>query len=258
MQNITDYLGKSKDFYNIKIFDCLESTNTYLKESAQKGADEGEVIIAKEQTGGRGKMNRTFFSPKNSGLYMSILLKPDMKVSDAVFITAAAAVAVSLAIESISCEKAEIKWVNDIYCKGRKVCGILTESALDLYSGKTAYTVVGIGVNLKTAQSGFPSDISHIAGAVFDEENYSEDKKLKLTAQILENFYRFYLNLNKKEFVKIYKERSNLLGKKIDVLVGESIKKATAIDIDNDCRLIVRYENGETQSLISGDVSIKL
>lgn len=258
MTGIKEYLKNSKDFYDITIYDCLESTNSILKDMARANAKEGRVIIAKEQTKGRGKMNRTFFSPKNCGLYMSILLKPDMKICDAVFITAATAVAVAEAIECISGIEAKIKWVNDIYCKGKKVCGILTESGLDLYSEKIGYSVVGIGINLKIAQKGFPEDILNIAGALFDENSYSEKKRDMLTAQILENLYKYYSELNERSFSKEYKKRSNLIGKEISVSVGDEIRKATAMDIDDDCRLVVKYDDGSIEALVSGDVSIKL
>jgi len=256
--NIKRYLNESKDFYDISVFDVLDSTNTTLKEAARKGEKKGKVIIAKEQTMGRGKMNRSFFSPKDSGIYMSILLRADMELCDAVFITAMTAVAVSEAIESVSKEEAKIKWVNDIYCKGRKVCGILTESGVNLDSGKADYSVVGIGINLKQAEGGFPDDILHIAGAVFDENGYTEDKKEKIIAEVLERLYKYYLKLGERTFIEKYKERSNLIGKEITVTNGNEIKKATAIRIDDDCRLVVKYDNGDEEALFSGDVSIKI
>ncbi len=255
--NIAELLKESRIFYDIETYDILESTNSMLKDMAKYGAKEGKVIIASEQKKGRGKMNRTFFSPKNSGIYMSILLRPDMLAEKAVFLTAMTAVAVAETIENVSGVKAEIKWVNDIYCKGKKVCGILTESGLDLYSGKIDYAVIGIGINLKIAETGFPSEISQIAGAVFEEKDYDEEKKTEIIAGVLEAIYKYYLEFEKGTYREKYKNRSNLLGKEIVVSSGETIKKAIAVTIDDDCRLVVEYDDGKKETLSSGDVSIK-
>lgn len=255
--SVNDLLKSSKDFFDIEFYDVLESTNTTLKNMAKNGAEEGKVIIAKEQTSGRGKMNRAFFSPKGSGIYMSILLKPDMLAEQAVFLTAMTAVAVAETIEDVSGVEAKIKWVNDIYCKGKKVCGILTESGLDLYSGKTSFAVVGAGINLRIAEEGFPSEISHIAGAVFEKGKYSEEKREEIIAGVLERMYKYYLEFSQGTYKDKYKSRSNLLGKEIYVSNGSTERKATAINIDSDCRLVVKYDDGAEEALISGDVSIK-
>lgn len=259
MKEIFEKLNKSKNFYDITCFDTLESTNTTLKEMARKGANEGTVLIAKEQTAGRGKMNRSFFSPNESGIYMSILLRPDLKPEEATFLTAIAAVSVCEAIEKVSDIKTSIKWVNDIYCKGKKLCGILTEAGFGLYSYKVGYCVVGIGVNLKVAQSGFPKDIEHIAGAVFDENDFSVDKKNRIISHILESFYCYYKEFEEKTFIAEYKNRSNLIGKEITITDAlGSVCKALVLDIDDECTLVVKYEDGTEEKLISGDVSIKI
>ncbi len=254
MKEIYKNLKKSKNFYDIEIFDLLESTNTTLKNMAKADCHEGKVIIAKEQTGGRGKMNRSFFSPKSSGIYMSILLKPDLTPDKAQYMTALAAVAVAETIEAVSGKEAKIKWVNDIYCEGLKVCGILTESGFGLYSDKIGYAVVGIGINLKVADGGFPNDISHIAGAVFEENEYSDEKKNAIISEILERFYLYYEKMEEKSFAKEYKNRSNLIGEQIEIIKGNETKKAKALDIDDDLKLVVEYPDGTKESLISGDV----
>ena len=119
-----------------KYFEELDSTNRYLKELAAKDARPGTVIIANRQSAGRGRLGRKFFSPGEKGIYMSILLRPDIPLERAVLITSMAAVAVARAIERVSGIEAKIKWVNDIFLKGKKVCGILTEAGIDAESGK--------------------------------------------------------------------------------------------------------------------------
>ena len=254
LNEIYKNLKISKDFYDIEIFDSLESTNTTLKNLAKTNIPEGKVIIAKEQTGGRGKMNRSFFSPKASGIYMSILLKPDLPPDKAMYMTALSSVAVSEAIEAVSGNSAKIKWVNDIYCKGLKVCGILTESGFGLYSDKIGYAVVGIGINLKEAEGGFPSDISHIAGAVFKENEYSDKKKNLIIAEVLERVYSYYQELEEKTFAGEYKSRSNLIGEEVDVVFLNETKRAHVLDIDDDLRLVVEYNDGTKEAVISADV----
>lgn len=244
--------------YDIEIFDVLDSTNTLLKEKAKAGDKEGKVVIAKEQTKGRGKLSRTFFSPKNSGIYMSILLKPDMKAEKASLITAMTSVAVAEAIEEVSGKNAKIKWVNDIYIDGKKVCGILTESGLKPLSIDVAYCVVGIGINLKPAETGFPDEISKIAGAVFNNEEYSEEKREKIISLILDKMRKYYKVFSEGAYKEEYKKRSCLLGKEISVSDGTETKKAIAMDIDDDCRLIVKFDDGNQKALISGDVTIKI
>ena len=121
------------------------------------------------QTQGRGRLGRSFFSPSDSGLYMSILLRPDMAAADAVKITTAAAVSVALAVEKVSDQKPDIKWVNDIYINGRKICGILTEASFSMESGGLDCAVLGIGVNTYEPEGGFPEAIRDIAGPIFHE-----------------------------------------------------------------------------------------
>jgi len=180
-----------------------------------------------------------------------------MEADSAVLLTAMTAVAVAETIEDVSGVEAKIKWVNDIYCKGRKVCGILTESGINLYSAKIDYSVVGIGINLKEAETGFPSEISNIAGTLFTEKEYSEEKKLRIIAGILESIYNYYSEFSKGTYKEKYISRSNLLGREIIITSGDSVKKAIATDIDDDCRLIVKYDDGNHEALLSGDVSIK-
>lgn len=238
------------------VLDDIDSTNNYLKKLAEDGEKENTVVIAKHQSGGKGRMGRSFFSPK-SGLYMSILLRPNFSAEKSLFITTATAVAVSDAIDSLSDKNSSIKWVNDVFIDSKKVCGILTEASIDFETGGLSYAVVGLGVNLYHPADGFPEDIKNIAGTVFDSE-ISGDEKAKFAAEIINGFFNIYNNFENRDFMKRYKSKSFILGKKINVIKGDKKTPATAIDIDDEARLLVEYETGERESLFSGEVSIKL
>ena len=149
---------------DITLFDELDSTNTYLKKLARAGAEEGRIIIARRQSAGRGRLGRSFYSDAE-GLYISVLIRPHMKAEGMVFVTAMAAVAMARAIERTVNADARIKWVNDIFVRGKKVCGILCESAFGA-DALSEYVVIGAGVNIAEPFGGFPADISAVAGAL--------------------------------------------------------------------------------------------
>lgn len=254
LENIEKYL-KFKNIFDISIFEEVTSTNALLKQDANESG-EGRIIIAEGQTAGRGRFTRIFHSPKKCGIYMSILLKPDFAAENAVLITAAAASAVAEAIEKLTHKKAQIKWVNDVLIDGKKVCGILTEGSINAKSGNLDWAIVGIGINAFMPPNGYPDEIADIASAVFDF--YNEDLIDRLTAQVINIFWEYYLSLSDKTFYKGYKERMAVLGKEIKVLKSDTVKSAKAIDIDDACRLLVEYQNGEREYLSSGEISIKL
>lgn len=240
---------------NITVLENVDSTNKYLKQKAVSGLNEGEIVIADSQTGGRGRFDRKFYSPSGCGIYMSMLLKPDLPASQAVLITAAAAVAVAEACETLCGKKTEIKWVNDIYINKRKVCGILTEGAVNS-GGRFDWAVLGIGINAFAPDSGFDSEISDIAGAVFDKK--AENLRNLLCAEVIDRFLGFYKELDKKTFLKSYCERSCVIGREITVIKNEKKEKAKALSIDESCRLLVEYQDKTQEYLSSGEISIKL
>lgn len=246
-----------KNDCRVIVLENVDSTNNYLKKLAENGERENTVVIAECQSSGKGRLGRSFFSPK-SGLYMSILLRPTFSAEKSLFITAAAAVAVSDAIEEISGKKTGIKWVNDVFIGNKKVCGILTEAAVDFETGGLYYAIPGIGVNIYHPADGFPPEIRDIAGAVFDTEPDEKDLKQKLAAAIINNFFDIYNNIESSDFMQKYKQKSCILGKEIFVLRNETKTKATVLDIDEKAGLVVKYENGEVETLSSGEVSIRL
>lgn len=252
-ESIKTLLGSS--VFKVCVLDETDSTNTYVKNLAELGEDEGLVVIAKTQTMGRGRMGRKFYSPDSSGLYMSILLKPKFPAKDSLFITTAAAVSLCRALEKYTDKKMEIKWVNDIFCEGRKVCGILTEGKLSPDSSKFSYAVLGIGVNVYLPEGGFVDEIKDIAGFVFQHEQ--KNMKNKLAASIISEFFKLYKGNDRLSVLDEYKKRSCVLGKKIFVIEGETKTEALALDIDENFNLLVKYSDGRLKTLNSGEVSIK-
>ena len=239
----------------INIFDEVTSTNTLLKEQG-KNKSEWCTFIASSQTGGKGRLGRSFYSPKESGVYLSVLLKPDLEIEKAILITTATAVAVTRALETLGCKNSQIKWVNDIFVNNKKVCGILTESVINTETKKLDFAVLGVGINLVKPQEDFPEDIKEIAGVVF--ENGNGDLKERFVAEFLNEFYCIYKELNEKSFMNEYREKCFFLGEEITVIQGDSKRKATAISVDENARLEVEYENGEREFLSSGEISIKI
>ena len=254
--NIMGIENYCKNSYEFLYFDEIDSTNTYAKSIAKKGAKEGTVVIAKTQTAGKGRLGRTFFS-KLDGIYLSVVLRPKFSAENIQFITVAAAVATANAIDEICGVNTGIKWVNDIYLNGKKICGILTETSINTETSTTDYAVLGIGINLSLAGNTLPEDIKNIAGFIFENVTDTELKE-GLCAKILDNFFALYKNLTDKEYIDEYRRRSILIGKEVTCSCGEKVYKATVLDIDENARLVVRDLNGEIKFLNAGEVSLKL
>ena len=240
---------------NITIFEELDSTNNYLKKLGSKGEKENQLVIASSQTGGRGRMGRTFYSPNGTGIYFSLLLHPEFSAEKSLFLTVMAAVSVAETVMNYNKNDVKIKWVNDIYIDGKKVCGILTEGAIN--SDKSLdYAVVGIGINVIAPKNGFPEDIKNIATSIF-QGNTEENNKEKIIAEVVNRFFKMYNGIDT-DFVKRYKEYSYLTGKEINIISGETTRPATVIGITDDCHLLVKNENGIIEEISSGDVSVRV
>lgn len=240
---------------NITIFDELDSTNNYLKKLGSQGEKENQLVIALSQTCGRGRMGRSFYSPNGTGIYFSLLLHPKFSAEKSLFLTVMAAVSVAETVMKYNINDVKIKWVNDIYIDGKKVCGILTEGAIN--SKKMLdYAVVGIGINVVEPENGFPDDIKDIATAIFPG-NSEENIKEKIVADVVNRFFCMY-NGDDNDYIRRYKEYSYLTGKEINIISGDSIRPATVIDITDDCHLLVKNEKGEIEEISSGDVSVRL
>ncbi len=237
----------------VQIYDELASTNLTAREIATCGDGREQVVIARRQTSGRGRLGRSFHS-ELGGLYMSLLLYPKNSAQDALRITTAAAVAVSRAIDRVAGTRCEIKWVNDVYLNGRKVCGILTEGQLG--TDRLDFAVLGIGINLTEPTGGFPSDIVSRAGAVF--ETLPDGADNAIAAEVINEFYRIYESEGT-DYIDEYRERSCLTGREVDVMrvADGDTTPATVIGIGDDFSLTVEYVNGKREALTSGEVSVR-
>ena len=253
---VRKYIGAGTMDFRFEIQDVVSSTNDVLKKRAEEGAEEGLVAAAVRQTAGKGRMGRSFYSPENTGLYFSLLLRPDFPPEYATYITTAAAVAVCRAIEEVSEQKPRIKWVNDVYIGEKKVCGILTEAFFGAETGTLDYIILGIGVNVYAPEACIQEGLREIMGAVF--ETTVGDARNHLLAAVLNHFLPLYEKPDKKELVAEYKERCFVLGQEILVLRKEEKIPAVALDLDQRCRLKVRYEDGREEFLNAGEISVRM
>ena len=234
-----------------------DSTNRIAKELGAADAAEGLVVLADHQTAGRGRLGRSFHSPAGTGAYMTLLVRPRLEASEALWLTTAAAVAAAEAIEAVSGREAGIKWVNDIYVADRKVCGILTEAAMDPESDALNYAVVGIGINVRPPEGGFPEALRDIAGAILPADGARPDARARLIAEVLTRFWGFYRALPAHPFHAEYCRRSCLTGRAVTVFQGSRTWPGRVMGIDEACRLRVQRPDGSVEALSSGEVSVR-
>lgn len=251
---IKDNMPKYRDKFNFVIYKTVESTNIVARGMAMNGADSGTVVIAEEQTSGYGRNGKSFFSPYGTGIYMSIILnlKKEKKIFNSSFITTAAAMAVSKSIEEISNENTQIKWVNDVFINGKKVCGILTEGAFSFEDGKLDYAVIGIGINVNFPKNGFPEEINNIAVSINKMQNNKDIRNI-LIAKILEKMYEYYFN--NVAFYDEYKKRSFLIGKKVSLNIDNEEHIVKVLDIDKTFALVAEFQDGKIDRIVSGSVN---
>lgn len=236
------------------VLENVDSTNNYCKKIAKATANDA-LVVAFAQSNGKGRMGRNFYSPTDSGIYVSYLLHPALSAEESSKITTAAAVAAAKAIENISSKKAYIKWVNDIYVDNKKVCGILTESAISA-KGELEYAVMGLGVNLFAPLGGFPDDIKDKAGSVFKGILPSTDTTISFIKEFHKQFISVYNILPDNYYMEEYKSRSLLKGKTVTFIKDGKENEGFVLGIDNEARLLLSTENGAV-TLSAGEVSVK-
>lgn len=241
----------------IEYLDSVDSTNEYAKIESSK-LNKDKIYVANYQTKGKGRKGRTFISPKNTGVYISFLVHPKMPAQEAVMLTTLAAAATALAIEKLAEKRVGIKWVNDLIIESKKIAGILTEGSISMENGELNYAIVGIGINVYHPNKGFPEEIKDVAGSIFGKEKGNSDFRNRLVAEIANNFFEFYENLGKKEYLEVYRERSIVIGKNIKVLSNDEEIRAKALEIDSNANLVVEYQDGKIEKLNSGEISITL
>lgn len=241
--------------YKIYYFDKLDSTNDKAKEIALEEV-EGTIIIAKEQTKGRGRLGRTWHSTKGKSILMSIILKPNMKPQDIQKIVLIAAVAVNMALQDIGI-KSQIKWPNDIIIENKKVCGILTEMSIKL--DEINYVIIGIGINVNQNIEDIPRELRGISTSLKLIEN-KEINKEALLENFLNRFTELYIPFKSIDDIgktmDICRKNSAIMGKDIVVIQGDIKREGIALDIDMDGRLLVKFPEG-LESIYAGEVSIR-
>lgn len=242
---------------SVRVFREVASTNQEAKrEALEENAPAGSLVVAGSQSAGRGRRGRYFYSPEKSGIYMSVILRPEGKLSDSLFLTTSAAVAVYRAVEKICGISLEIKWVNDLYFQGKKVCGILTEAVTDFESGDIEFAVVGIGLNLYVEKETLPKELMGIAGGIYSEkEKAGEIDKNLLIGEIVNCLME---EAEKNEISEIYIERNFIPGNEILICEKNKIREVYAEKICSDGRLLIREKSGEKRALSYGEVSLSL
>ena len=246
---------RAKDFgARMEIHEKLDSTNTRAKAVAAAGAPHGYLVVAESQSGGRGRFGRPFFSPAHSGVYITYVLRPKMAAERAVMITSMAAVVVARAIEALADVDVKIKWVNDLYIDGRKVCGILCEASMDFETGQLEYAVLGIGVNVAAMR--FPGALADIATSI-ENECGAPVSRSQLIAEISNQLEALFGQLDDGAFMAESRARSNVIGRDVTVFRGDESFEAHVIDIDAQGRLVIR-SGDVVQRIGSGEISLKL
>ena len=244
--------------YRIDMRHTLASTNQTLKEMAKNGAPHGTVLIAQQQTAGHGRKARSFFSPGETGIYMSILVRPALSPSDALTLTTASAVAVVDTIRTLTGRQAFIKWVNDVYMNEKKVCGILTEAALTPDGQRLDYAVVGIGINVLYPKEGFPADIRDVATSVYSPDTPPQYKRTEIVTALLNRLADVLARSTDSDILHAYRAASFLPGRTVNVVDElDHTRVATVVDIDERYRLVIRNTDGSVEALDSGEVSIR-
>ena len=237
-------------------YQTIDSTNTLAKELAVQGAPHGTVVIAESQTGGRGRLGRSFHSPAGSGIYLSMILRPRCQAQELMHLTCAVAVAMCDAVEQAAGFRPGIKWTNDLVWNKRKLGGILTE--LGFEAGQLAYAVVGIGLNCSQQAEDFPAELQNTAASLSMAAGRSVDRSL-MESQMITALLHMSDGLlqNKACMLDRYRADCVTLGNEICVIRGDLVRHGTALDIDADGGLIVRFCDGLTETVASGEVSVR-
>ncbi len=245
----TETLGRK-----IIVLDETDSTNNYAKKLAASGAEHGTAVIADFQTAGKGRLGRSFVSPKGTGIYMSVIIRPDFNMETARLITSCVACAAAEAVEALCGAETGIKWVNDLYMNGRKICGILTEASLSMETKALDYAVIGIGINVLGTDC-FDEQLSKIATTI-EAETGVKISRNSLCAEILKRLEEHLAKIEERSFLAQYRRREILTGNLITANVGEVSVTGKAVGIDDNAELIVQLDDGTVKSLSSGEANL--
>lgn len=239
----------------IQLLAASESSMKDAKFAALNGAKTNTLFVAEEQKAPKGRFGRAFFSEKNGGIYMSLLLKPNQKLSEMAQYTLITAVAVTQAIDSLRLVDTQIKWVNDIYLDGKKVCGILSEAISDVETGLISQVVIGIGLNFAIPQTHFPAELQEKATSLFPDGKPTFTRNALIGA-IWTQFYTL-LALPTADILEKYREKSFVLGKKVSFTQANKFYEGTATQITENGELVVQLPDQTEKILSSGEISLQ-
>ena len=237
----------------IHLHDTLESTNQTAKQLALEGAAHGTLVLAGHQTAGRGRKGRVFESPAGKGVYLSLVLRVSVPASEALAVTISAAVAVARAVKALCGLELGIKWVNDLYYQGKKVCGILTEAGTSVESGQLEWLVVGIGLNLTGTAADGPEELARVAGSLFPG-GPAPVSRAALAGAIARELLALCPAF---DCLEEYKARCFVPGHWVTVCTAAETYAARAVAIDDNGALLVEREGGRREALRHGEVSIR-
>ena len=246
----TSYIGK-----NVVYEERTASTNTVAKDLAHKGAVEGTVVISEEQNGGKGRLDRSFFSPYAKGIWFSVILRPDFPPVEVSKMTLLTAVALTRVFRSFGLEKCVIKWPNDILVDGKKLVGILTE--LSATMEKVNYVVTGMGINTSFTRDELPADLQDKATS-FLIEGVTVGRN-ELWQAVMEELERYYEMAKHEGFSCILDEWRSLsvtFNQDVEIVKTQGVTYGKAVDIDDDGNLIVVGPDGPVR-IVAGDVRIR-
>ena len=259
MKNLTEEVVRIKlpneyQDIGIYIYDSIDSTNDEAKRLWKAERKAPAILVSRAQTAGRGRRGRSFYSPKDTGIYMSVLLQPETGLEDAVHITTATAVIVAKALQAFTGHKIGIKWVNDLYFEHKKICGILTEAIMEPNSAVPPAVVVGIGINISTKD--FPKELQDSAGSLYAPDGAIDEGAL--IAQIVADLLSFTKNMGDCSYIEDYRQMSVVLGKEIRYNEGNVLVTARALDVDSEGGLMVELPDGSVKVLKSGEISVRI
>ena len=235
----------------VVIFDEIDSTNNYLKNLAKDKSQNNILVVANYQTNGRGRLGRTFISDKSNGIYMSLLVRPNISINDAKKITCLTAVSINNAINELTGLNSKIKWVNDIYINNKKVCGILTEAQTSIEEGIIDYVVIGIGINVYKRE--FDESIKNIATSLEDEGAIISRNELII--QIIKYIDKYLNDFTNDIYMKEYQNSSCIVGKEVELNIRGNTFTATVLKINDEGELVVRTLDNEELTVYSGEIT---
>jgi BirA family biotin operon repressor/biotin-[acetyl-CoA-carboxylase] ligase len=251
-------LGKTKVIgRDIRVFEETTSTNDVIEKLARDGVKEGVVVFAESQTRGRGRLGRKWMSPAKRGLWLSILLRPDLRPQDATRLTVASATALRRAIESQTGLKPDIKWPNDILIYGKKVAGILTEMSAELDHVK--YVILGIGVDVNLSQGDFPPELRKVATSLKAELGKPVSRP-ELAVAVLQELDHDYARIASGQFAAVadeWEKHGTTIGQEVTIRTGDRRIRGRAESLGEDGALLLRTEHGHLERIIGGDVTLE-